>query len=210
MIRVLIVAAYAAVRAGLRAILADEDGVAVVGEAAGGAELERLLPEVVPAVVLVDLDGGNDARILDLMAESAAGLVALGDGRAGYGPIARRPLPSWAYLLKEAEAEEIAAAVRAVAAGLVVLDRSLAWELGAVARRLPGAGEDFPGEALTAREREVLQLMAHGLPNKAIARDLSISQHTVKFHVASILGKLGAGSRTEAVTLGARQGLVLL
>ena len=68
--------------------------------------------------------------------------------------------------------------------------------------------EQFP--ELSAREREVLQLMAQGLPNKIIAARLSISLHTVKFHVASILAKLGAGSRTEAVTLGARRGYVIL
>ena len=65
-------------------------------------------------------------------------------------------------------------------------------------------------EELTPRETEVLQMLANGLANKAIAARLSISEHTVKFHVASILGKLGAGSRTEAVTLGIRRGIVLL
>ncbi|MBW3634805.1 MAG: response regulator transcription factor, partial [Chloroflexi bacterium] len=64
------------------------------------------------------------------------------------------------------------------------------------------------GETLTTREREVLQLVAEGLPNKAIARELSISEHTAKFHVGSLLGKLGAASRTEAVTLATRRGIL--
>ena len=68
----------------------------------------------------------------------------------------------------------------------------------------------LPGEALTTREQEVLQLMAEGLPNRGIAKRLSISPHTVKFHVASILAKLGAESRTEAVHVGARRGLIAL
>jgi DNA-binding NarL/FixJ family response regulator len=138
----------------------------------------------------------------------------------------------WAYLSKEAEAGEIAGAVRAAAAGLVALEASLALvlasglssdaaanpsegELRRHARRAGaitnGAGETTsPGETLTAREIQVLQLMAQGLPNKIIAARLGISLHTAKFHVASILSKLGAASRTEAVTLGARHGFVAL
>src|SRR5260370_19153247 len=127
--------------------------------------------------------------------------------------LARCSLRGWAYLLKEGDAVEITGAVRGAAAGLVVLARSLAPLLAAAAPRVPdGPLADAPlsGEGLTAREREVLQLMARGLPNKQIASRLTISQHTVKFHVASILAKLGATSRTEAVTLGARRGHVIL
>jgi two-component system, NarL family, nitrate/nitrite response regulator NarL len=90
------------------------------------------------------------------------------------------------------------------AAGLIVLDPTVAGATGihAHARTSPA------GESLTAREREVLELVAAGLPNKAIARELGISEHTAKFHVGSLLGKLGAGSRTEAVTLATRRGLL--
>jgi DNA-binding NarL/FixJ family response regulator len=211
-IRVLILAAYASVRAGLHALLADAEDLAVVGAVSGSDELERLLSHDPPDVVLFDDNEGDGARVLDLMSRSEAGLVMLGDHRGDYQRLAARSLRGWAYLLKEADAGEIAGAVRAVAAGLVALDRSLAPLLTAapLAPDGPAAIASLPGEALTTREREVLQLMAEGLQNKQIAARLSISQHTVKFHVASILAKLGATSRTEAVTMGARRGYVTL
>ena len=94
--------------------------------------------------------------------------------------------------------------MRAAAAGLIVLDPTVAGATG-VHAHARATGE---GEALTAREREVLLLVAEGLPNKAIARELGISEHTAKFHVGSLLGKLGAASRTEAVTLATRRGIL--
>jgi len=218
-IRVLIVAAYASVRAGLHALLADAEDVAIVGAISGSDELEPLLADDPPDVVLFDDNEADGARVLEVMSGSEAGLVMLGDDRRDYRRLAGLSLHGWpylhgwAYLLKEADGLEIAGAVRAVAAGLVALDRSLVQLLAAAA---PPTQEDraavapLPGAALTAREREVLQLMAEGLPNKQIAARLSISQHTVKFHVASVLAKLGAASRTEAVTLGARRGYVTL
>jgi DNA-binding NarL/FixJ family response regulator len=211
-IRVLIVAAYASVRAGLHALLADAEDVAVVGAVSGSDELERLLSNDPPDVVLFDDNEGDGARVLEVISGSETGLVMLGDHRGDYQRLAARSLHGWAYLLKEADAGEIAGAVRAAAAGLVALDRSLAPLLTAAPLALdgPAAIASLPGEALTPREREVLQLMAEGLQNKQIANRLSISQHTVKFHVASILAKLGATSRTEAVTLGARRGHVTL
>jgi DNA-binding NarL/FixJ family response regulator len=216
-IRVLIVAAYAAVRAGLHALLADAEDLAVIGAVSGSAELERILTEAQPDVVLLDDTDGDGPRVVELLSGSriptdgGCGLVLLGDQRDGYERLARSALPGWAYLLKEADGQEIAGAVRAVAAGLVVLDRSLSPLLGASPSHSNSvAVGTLPGEALTAREREVLQLMAQGLQNRQIAARLIISPHTVKFHVASILAKLGAASRTEAVTLGARRGDLVL
>jgi DNA-binding NarL/FixJ family response regulator len=211
-IRVLIVAAYASVRAGLHALLAEAEGCAVVGAVSGSEALERILLEAPPDVVLFDDNEGDGERVLTVLSGSGVGLVMLGDVRSGYQRLAGRALAGWAYLLKEAEGAEIAGAVRAAAAGLVALDRSLAPLLAAAPLASEGGLTAAPlaGEALTAREREVLQLMAEGLPNKQIAGRLSISLHTVKFHVASVLAKLGAASRTEAVTLGARRGHVTL
>jgi DNA-binding NarL/FixJ family response regulator len=119
------------------------------------------------------------------------------------------PSFAWAYLARDAEPRRIVAAVRAVAAGLVALDPEFATSaLGSQATGpLPGASE---ADELTAREREVLTLVAIGLTNKAIAQRLSISDHTVKFHVASLLAKLDAESRTEAVHVAARRGLLTL
>jgi DNA-binding NarL/FixJ family response regulator len=209
MIRVLIVAAYASVRAGLHSLLAGADDMEIVAEASGSAEGERLLPESRPDVVLADDLPEDRARLLALLAEGDAALVLLGEARDGFRALAGAPLPGWAFLLKDAGGAEIAGAVRAASAGLIALDRSLVpWADAARAER--NSTVDRPGDTLTAREREVLALLARGLPNKQIAARLAISLHTVKFHVASVLAKLGASSRTEAVTLGARRGAVSL
>jgi len=105
----------------------------------------------------------------------------------------------------------LAAAVHAVAAGLVVIDHTALSTLSFQSRSLAHPDIDRLEETtLTAREMEVLKLLASGLPNKTIAARLKISSHTAKFHVASILAKLGAASRTEAVAVGMRRGLLAL
>ena len=109
-----------------------------------------------------------------------------------------------AYLPSDVDARTLVSAVRAAAAGLIVLDPDMVGATGIHAH----SRADGEGEALTTRESQVLQLVAEGLPNKAIARELGISEHTVKFHVGSLLGKLGAASRTEAVTLATRRGIL--
>jgi DNA-binding NarL/FixJ family response regulator len=110
-----------------------------------------------------------------------------------------------ALLPRSAPIATLASALLAAANNLVVLDSRSAASILVPANGLPATVEP-----LTAREREVLQLMAQGKPNKSIARDLAISEHTVKFHVNAILSKFGAQSRTEAVVLASRAGLVLL
>ena len=208
MIRVLIVAAYASVRAGLHSLLTGAAGIEVVAEASGSAEAERLLPDARPDVVLADDLPDDRMHLLALLTDGGIAPVLLGAARDGYRALADAQTPGWGYLLKEADGAEIAGAVHAAAAGLIVLDRSLTpWSA------VPTGAEDdesAPIATLTAREREVLALMARGLPNKQIAARLAISLHTVKFHVASVLAKMGAASRTEAVTLGARRGAVSL
>lgn len=205
MIRVLIVAAYASVRAGLHSLLLGAGDIGVVAEASGSAEAERLLPESRPDVVLADDLPDDRDRLLSVVAGGETALVLLGAARDGFHALASAPLPGWAYLLEGADGAEVAGAIRAAGAGLVVLDRSLVPALRPWAGATTGGGD-----ALTARERGVLALMARGLPNKQIAARLAISPHTAKFHVASVLAKLGAASRTEAVTLGARAGAVSL
>jgi two-component system, NarL family, response regulator LiaR len=123
---------------------------------------------------------------------------------------------AYGALSRDATREEIISALTAVGNGLVVLDRRLAGELlspqdqRSVVSPLRLPGDVGSVETLTARELEVLQLLAQGLPNKLIAVRLHITEHTAKFHVSSIMLKLGAASRTEAVTLAARRGLLLL
>jgi two-component system, NarL family, response regulator YdfI len=212
MVRVLIVAAYASVRAGLHALLVEAEGLDVLGAVGGSEELASVMAEARPDVVLFDAVEGEDERVLALLSGSETALVVLAEQGEGFPMLTGAALPGWAYLLKDAEGGEIAAAVRAAAAGLAALDRSLLSSAIAapLLRTAPWADGGLPHEALTAREREVLQLMAEGLANRQIAARLHISPHTVKFHVASVLAKLGAASRTEAVTLGARRGYVLL
>src|SRR5438046_914720 len=105
-IRVLIVAAYASVRAGLHTLLADEAECAVVGAVSGSDELERLLLDCPPDVVLFDDNEGDGERVLEVLSGSGTGLVMLGDQRSGYQRLAGRALAGWAYLLKEAEGSE--------------------------------------------------------------------------------------------------------
>jgi DNA-binding NarL/FixJ family response regulator len=114
-----------------------------------------------------------------------------------------------AVLPREISAEQLQAALRAVAAGLIVAHPA---EVGALLPTPASTMNEVTplAEPLTKREREVLQMLASGLANKEIAARLAISDHTAKFHVASILGKLGASTRTEAVAIGIRHGLVLL
>ena len=130
-------------------------------------------------------------RVLAVLAEEGQAGEALGAGARG-------------VILRDASGPRLAAAVQAVAEGLIVLDAGAAES---VLRPRPA----FPAavETLTPREQEVLQLLAQGLSNKLIAARLGISDHTVKFHVNAILGKLGAQSRTEALAQAARLGLVL-
>src|SRR5687768_5275630 len=156
-----------------------------------------------PSAIVVDYSVGEPEEILSI-AESfpATPLVLIGADPATDGPgLSGTPV---AYLPSDVDALALTAAVRAAAAGLIVLDPTVAGATGVHAHSRTSES----GEMLTTREREVLQLVAEGLPNKAIARELGISEHTAKFHVGSLLGKLGAASRTEAVTLATRRGIL--
>lgn len=210
-VRVGVVSPYPAVRAGLGALLSPEDRLEVVGQAANTTDL---LAERLGNLDILLLDLGPEGGV-EIVGEAAtawpdAGIVCLGPfaGEARLaGLLAGRP---WAYLLNEVGATELARAIEAVDQGMVVLQPPLAGRL-LMASPSVTLNEDLaPAQTLTPREHEVLQLVAQGLPNKAIALRLGISEHTVKFHVTSILTKLDATSRTEAVRLGARNGLIVL
>jgi NarL family two-component system response regulator YdfI len=211
-IRVFIVAASPLVRAGLENLLAARD-VDVVGSTATLNTLADELADSAPDVVLVDSSGEPVEPMMGSILGSglAADLnvVLLGDGMTGAVSADARRAGIRAALPGDISPDQLVSALQAAASGLFVLHPQHAKE-GFPASSTPARTLDELAESLTRRELEVLQMLAAGLSNKEIASRLNISDHTVKFHVASILGKLGAASRTEAVSLGIRRGLVLL
>lgn len=202
MIRLAIAASSAVVRAGLEALARSDPEIELAGSYPDLASLEVLRPDVILA---------------------AAPLEDLAHSADGFAPpivlLSAEAHPSWnrdavragvrAVLPRDASAAEVLAAVAAAASGLAVLDPQ---ELeGLLSLQIPGSlasPAEPPG--LTPRELEVLRMMADGEPNKTIAWKLGISEHTAKFHVASILSKLNAASRAEAVAIGMRRGMILL
>jgi two-component system, NarL family, response regulator YdfI len=211
-IRVFIVAASPLARAGLENLLAARE-VEVVGSAATIEILTDQLSDAAPDVVLIDSSGEPlEPMMGSLLASGLASdvaVVVLADGMTAAASADALRAGVRAALPGDISPEQLVSALQAVASGLLVLHPSHAEEGLAAGSALARALDEL-AESLTNRELEVLQMLAAGLSNKEIAARLNISEHTVKFHVASILGKLGAGSRTEAVSLGIRRGLVLL
>lgn len=193
MIRVLIAAASGVIRAGLESLLRS------------GANLEVV--DSSPDVVLADVEFQQDVLPPELVGPAAVVLLA----PRPPGPWMADALRSGvrAILPRDAPASEMIAAIEAAAAGLVALHPA---DLNALlpAARAGQALYGDAGEALTPRELEVFAMLAEGAGNKAIAWKLGISEHTVKFHVASIMSKLNASSRTEAVAIGIRRGQIML
>jgi DNA-binding NarL/FixJ family response regulator len=196
MIRVLIADDHAIVRTGLAQLLGTAADLELVGQAADGAQAVTMAAELQPDVVLMDLsmpgtDGisatgqivaaNPEAHVLVLtsFSDQARILDALQAGAEG-------------YLLKHSEPEVILAGIREVVAGGSPLDPKAARVL-LTNRRAPG-----PETKLTGREQEVLQMVADGLPNKSIARRMSISERTVKAHLTNIYQRLGVTDRTQA------------
>jgi len=212
--RVLVAAASAVVRAGLEALVAADPALTVVGQAASLEGVTRASETLLPDVVLIEQEWDDEAMAPGLLAVSAGShvpaiVVLTENPSAVWGAVALRSRVR-AVLPREATAAEIVAAVAGAAAGLVVLHPGTAEAiLPLLASPAPSLAGIAP-QPLTPREVEVLHMLAEGLGNKTIARRLGISEHTVKFHVGSIFSKLNASSRTEAVTVGVRQGLVML
>jgi NarL family two-component system response regulator LiaR len=210
-IRVLIVDDHAVVREGLRTFLELQDGIEVVGEAGDGVHALERAEQLGPDVILMDLvmprlDGVGAMRelrerlpgirviVLTSFTQDDRLLPAIQAGAAG-------------YLLKNVEPRELARAVRAAHAGEAILDPSVA------ARVVKALADDArttsqQPDGLTAREREVLELIARGRSNKRIALELGISEKTVKTHVGHLLAKLGVSDRTQAALYAVRAGLV--
>ncbi len=203
-LRILVIAEEALARAGLAALLTAESGLRVVGQlgAVSISDLELYDPDLI--VFDLGWDVEHSVEILRELAETELPLLAL-------VPDDEHASIVWAsgvrgLLLRETDGATLLAALRGMEAGLVVLDSSLAT----VSPPVSDSELEQPSEALTPREKEVLQHLAEGLSNRAIALKLEISDHTVKFHVNAIMGKLGAQSRTDAVVRATRLGLIVL
>jgi DNA-binding NarL/FixJ family response regulator len=209
-IRVVIADDHEVVREGLRAFLALQDDVEVVGEAADGEEAVTAVARLEPDVALIDLvmprvDGLEAIKriralslatrviVLTSFADEDKMLPAVRAGAVG-------------YLLKDVDPQELVAAIRTVHDGETILHAAVIREL---VREVAGDGREPPADnPLTPREREVLGLIARGRANKAIAFELGVAEKTVKTHVSNILGKLGVSDRTQAALYAVREGLV--
>ncbi len=204
-LRILIISDDPLARAGLATLLADQPALTIAAQTESNAEIAQTLDVYAPDVILWDcgwdaVQARDKISVFDVSAPILALVQGDEDARTVWGANVR------GMLRRDASAEKIAVGLQSVVHGLIVLDPSFHSILA------PARATDSvePIEQLTPRELQVLQLVARGLANKAIAQELSISDHTVKFHVNSILAKLGAQSRTDAVVRATRLGLIAL
>jgi two-component system, NarL family, response regulator YdfI len=213
-IRVLIASDALLVRAGLEALLKESAGVEVVGSVPP-AQLARQIVDLRPDVVVLEWERREEGFSPPSIALGAFGdeprapeFVLLTDETHADWVAEALRAGARAVLPRDATAEELEAAVTAAAAGLVAMHPETANSLLNTAPAISSATR--APQSLTPREVEVLRMLAEGLGNKEIAWQLGISEHTVKFHVGSIFTKLDAASRTEAVMIGVRLGLIIL
>jgi DNA-binding NarL/FixJ family response regulator len=213
-IGIVVVDDHPVVREGLVAVLEDEPGFAIHGSAGSAAAAAHLVQQQRPDVVLLDLElpdmGGVEAIPMLSAAHPAARILVFTAYDSDERVLGALEAGAAGYLLKGASADEITGAIRAVHAGESVLAPRLTARLVAGARRPGGRSGASPSGAdrVTDRERQVLRLVAEGLPNKQIARALGIAERTVKFHVASASRKLGAENRAQAAAVAIRRGLL--
>jgi DNA-binding NarL/FixJ family response regulator len=203
--RAFVVAPTPVTRAGLRSMLANAEGtdVRVVGEASSPTDPSELSEA---DVVLLANEELLEEASFAVAEDGTQALVLISEDDHAVSRLRAMQLRGWGVVPPDAPPEELAAAVAAAGQGLIVLPK-------AVTERLlhePAASAEELSETLTAREREVLDLLGHGLSNKLIGRELHISEHTVKFHISSLYAKLGVNNRAEAVSRGARYGLISL
>jgi DNA-binding NarL/FixJ family response regulator len=205
MITILLVDDHPVVRAGLRGMLEAEPDLRVVGEAASGAEAVTAAAAFTPDVILMDLrmPGGDGASATEriLRGGSSSRVVVLTTYETDADILRAVEAGACGYLLKDASPADLAAAVRAAARGETVLAPSVAGKLLRQVRQPAQPG-------LSAREAEVLRLVARGLTNADIGRELHISEATVKTHLLRVFNKLDVGDRTAAVTTAMARGLL--
>ncbi len=214
MIRVMVVAASPVVRAGLSAVLTSNPQLTVVGSVSDLDALLREVGQLQPDLVLLDLSSNLQQSVWEkllLMQEEqySSPIIVIADELDSINLEVALRSGVRGILPDSSTESEIIAAVEAIAFGLIVLHPD-AVELLSLKESMREKVTLTPMQTLTPREIEVLEMLGSGLGNKAIAKGLHISDHTVKFHVSSIFGKLGVSSRTEAVTVGVRLGLIML
>ena len=206
-IRVMLVDDHTVVRSGLSAFLMAYDDLELVGEAGNGEEAVRKCEQLCPDVILMDLvmqvmDGASATREIRKKCPSTQviALTSFKEQELVQGAVQAGAI---GYLLKNVSADELAKAIRSAKAGRPTLSSEAAQVLIQASRETPTSTIE-----LTVREQEVLELLVEGLNNNQIAEQLVISRSTVKFHVSSILSKLGVSSRTEAVAQALKNHLV--
>ena len=205
MIRLLIADDHSVVRTGLRHLVATFDDVELVGAAADGEEAVTLCADHDPDVVLMDLEmpvlDGIEATRRIVEAQPRVAIVVLTSFSAREQILRALDAGAVGYLLKDAEPAELERAVQAAARGEAPLDPRAGRAL------LQDRASGSPLDGLSEREREVLGMVARGLPNKLIARELQISEKTVKAHLTSVYRTIGVTDRTQAALWAERNGL---
>ena len=214
-IRVLVVDDHALFRRGLQMVLEQEPDIEVVGEASDGSEAVQKASDTLPDIVLMDVRmpkrGGIDActAIKDAVPSTKIIMLTISDEEADLYEAIKAGATG--YLLKEISIEEVASAIRAVHGGQSLISPSMASKLlNEFASMIKRTDErqQVPTPRLTEREMEVLRLVAKGMNNRDIAKELYISENTVKNHVRNILEKLQLHSRMEAVVYAVREKLL--
>jgi two-component system, NarL family, response regulator YdfI len=212
LIRVLVWAKPAVTRAGLEAIVQADARFELAGAGSRPADLLAAMRQCAPDVVLLEARDSPIARLPAGPGDpgAAPAFVALLEAPRRIDILRALQSGVRAVLARDADPHEISSALEAAHDGLAVFSAEILDILLPGSTELTADGDLPPGEPLSERESSVLALMAEGAGNKEIAARLSISEHTVKFHVSSILSKLGAATRTEAVTRGYKEGLILM
>ena len=204
-IQVAVAAASAVRRAGLESIVRNHVDFHLAGSFGVVANRVSFTDGIELDVIVIDSDSIRDLS-LGWAPDAAIVLLTEISGARSISRLLRNGVR--AILSRESEPEDVLSAIYAAHDGMVLLSKEAAETLAAVYGDQPLEIEDEFSEEITSRETQVLKMLAEGLVNKDIAVRLGISEHTVKFHISSILEKLGASTRTEAVTLGIRRGLI--
>jgi NarL family two-component system response regulator YdfI len=204
-IRIAVMATSAVRRAGLESIIRSHAEFHLAGSFGAVANLVSFARSTELDVIVIDTDSIRDL-LLEPTSDAAIVLLTEVTEARSISRLLRSGVR--AILSRESDPDDILSAIYAAYDGLVLLSTATAQSLAAVYGDQPLEVEDEFSEEITSRETDVLRMLAEGLVNKDIAARLGISEHTVKFHISSILDKLGASTRTEAVTLGIRRGLI--